>query len=397
MLLFRYSMLDKARQRAREVNQKGALFPWRTINGDEASAYYAAGTAQYHINADIMHALKKYVDATGDQEFLYREGAEMLVETARLWLDLGFFSETKGGQFVINGVTGPDEYNTVVNNNAFTNLMARNNLRYAAETVEQLREKNPGIFRVLVDRTGLAMSEVAEWKNAADRMFVPYDKERGIHLQDDSFLDRERWDFENTPREKYPLLLHHHPLVIYRHQVIKQADVMLAMFLLGNEFTEEQKKKNFDFYDPLTTGDSSLSACIQCIMACEAGYLEKAARYARYAALVDLRDIAGNVRDGLHIASIGGTWMALVYGFAGMREHDGRLSFRPRLSRKAKTKGSRFRITIRGQTLEVNSDRETDQVTYQLVEGSRLTIEHCGEELELAVHVPVVRNLQFTD
>jgi alpha,alpha-trehalose phosphorylase len=397
MLLFRYSMLDKARQRAREVNQKGALFPWRTINGDEASAYYAAGTAQYHINADIMHALKKYVDATGDEEFLYREGAEMLVETARLWLDLGFFSETKGGQFVINGVTGPDEYNTVVNNNAFTNLMARNNLRYAAETVEQLREKNPGIFRVLVDRTGLAMSEVAEWKNAADRMFVPYDKERGIHLQDDSFLDRERWDFENTPREKYPLLLHHHPLVIYRHQVIKQADVMLAMFLLGNEFTEEQKKKNFDFYDPLTTGDSSLSACIQCIMACEAGYLEKAARYARYAALVDLRDIAGNVRDGLHIASIGGTWMALVYGFAGMREHDGRLSFRPRLSRKAKTKGSRFRITIRGQTLEVNSDRETDQVTYQLVEGSRLTIEHCGEELELAVHVPVVRNLQFTD
>lgn len=397
MLLFRYSMLDKARQRAREVNQKGALFPWRTINGDEASAYYAAGTAQYHINADIMHALKKYVDATGDEDFLYREGAEMLVETARLWLDLGFFSESRGGQFCINGVTGPDEYNTVVNNNAFTNLMARNNLRYAAETVERLREKNHGGFQVLLDRTGLEMSEVAEWKNAADRMFIPYDKERGIHLQDDSFLDRERWDFENTPREKYPLLLHHHPLVIYRHQVIKQADVMLAMFLLGNEFTEEQKKKNFDFYDPLTTGDSSLSACIQCIMACEAGYLEKAARYARYAALVDLRDIAGNVRDGLHIASIGGTWMALVYGFAGMREHNGRLTFRPRLSRQAKTKGSRFRVMIRGQTLEVNSDRETDQVTYQLVEGSRLTIEHCGEELDLALHVPVVRDLQYAD
>ena len=217
MLLFRYSMLDKARQRAREVNQIGALFPWRTINGEEASAYYAAGTAQYHINADIMHALKKYVDATGDEDFLYHEGAEMLVETARFWRDLGFFSESKGGQFCINGVTGPDEYNTVVNNNAFTNLMARNNLRYAAETVEQIREKTPGVFRVLVDKTGLAMSEVAEWKKAAEDMFIPYDKEKGIHLQDDSFLDRERWDFENTPREKYPLLLHHHPLVIYRH------------------------------------------------------------------------------------------------------------------------------------------------------------------------------------
>jgi len=397
MLLFRYSMLDKARQRAREVNQKGALFPWRTINGEEASAYYAAGTAQYHINADIMHALKKYVDATGDEEFLYREGAEMLVETARLWLDLGFFSESKGGQFCINGVTGPDEYNTVVNNNAFTNLMARDNLRYAAETLETLREKDPGAFRALVDRTKLEMSEVAKWKNAADRMFVPYDKERGILLQDDSFLDRERWDFENTPREKYPLLLHHHPLVIYRHQVIKQTDVMLAMFLLGNEFTEEQKKKNFDFYDPLTTGDSSLSACIQCIMACETGYLEKAGRYARYASLVDLRDIAGNVRDGLHIASIGGTWMAVVYGFAGMREHEGRLSFRPRLPRKMKIRGFRFRVAIRGQMLEVNFDRETDQVTYQLVEGSRLTVEHCGEEVELAVGVPAVRDLQFTD
>ncbi|NNF83792.1 MAG: glycoside hydrolase family 65 protein, partial [Deltaproteobacteria bacterium] len=397
MLLFRYSMLDKARQRAWEVNQKGALFPWRTINGEEASAYYAAGTAQYHINADIMHALKKYVDATGDEEFLYHEGAEMLVETARFWKDLGFFSKSKGGQFCINGVTGPDEYNTVVNNNAFTNLMARNNLRYAAETVEQLREKNPGVFQVLVDKTGLEMSEVTEWKKAAENMFLPYDKEKGIHLQDDSFLDRERWDFENTPREKYPLLLHHHPLVIYRHQVIKQADVMLAMFLLRNEFTEEQKRKNFDFYDPLTTGDSSLSACIQSIMACEAGYMEKAGRYARYAALVDLRDIAGNVRDGLHIASIGGTWMVITYGFAGMREKDGRLSFRPRLPRNAKSGGFKFRVVIRGQMLEINFDRETDKVTYLLVEGSRLTIEHYGEEMNLAAGVPVVRDLQFAD
>jgi len=397
MLLFRYSMLDKARQRAREVNQRGALFPWRTINGEEASAYYAAGTAQYHINADIMHALRQYVDATGDEDFLFREGVEMLVETARLWMDLGFFSEAKDGQFCINGVTGPDEYNTVVNNNAFTNLMARNNLRYAAETVETVRERNPAAFEALVHKTGLAASEVEDWKKAAERMFVPWDRGRGILLQDDSFLDRKPWDFENTPREKYPLLLHHHPLVIYRHRVLKQADVMLAMFLLWNEFTEEQKKKNFDFYDPLTTGDSSLSACIQCIMACEVGYLELAGRYARHAALVDLRDIAGNVRDGLHIASIGGTWMLVAYGFAGMREHGGRLSFRPRLTRKAKTQGFKFRVVVRGQMLEVNFDRVTDQVIYQLLEGSRLTIEHCGEELELGLHVPVARDLQFTD
>jgi alpha,alpha-trehalose phosphorylase len=172
LLMYRHSMLDKARQRAREVNQKGALFPWRTINGEEASAYYAAGTAQYHINADIMHALKKYVNATGDESFLHQWGAEMLVETARLWRDLGFYSERKSGKFCIHGVTGPDEYNTVVNNNTYTNLMARENLRYAAATVESLRHEQPERYAELVDKTGLEISEIDAWKQAADAMYV---------------------------------------------------------------------------------------------------------------------------------------------------------------------------------------------------------------------------------
>ncbi|MFQ5937226.1 MAG: glycoside hydrolase family 65 protein, partial [Acidiferrobacterales bacterium] len=234
LLSFRYGMLDKARARAQEVNQRGALFPWRTINGDEASAYYAAGTAQYHINADIMYALRKYVQVTGDEEFLHASGAEMLVETARMWADLGFYSERKGGKFCIHGVTGPDEYNTVVNNNAYTNLMARENLWYAAAIVESLRDNHEGLFASLVQETDLEPPEVEEWKRAAHNMYVPYDERAGIHLQDDSFLDREVWDFKNTPENKYPLLLHFHPLVIYRHQVIKQADVVLAMVLLGN-------------------------------------------------------------------------------------------------------------------------------------------------------------------
>jgi len=262
ILKFRHSYLEKARARAREVNQKGALFPWRTINGEEASAYYAAGTAQYHINADIVYALKKYVDVTGDTEFLYDVGAEILVETARLWVDLGFYSEREGGKFCIHGVTGPDEYNTVVNNNTYTNLMARENLRYAARTVESLQHEGPERFEVLVDRTGLEVAEIAEWKRAADSMFVPFDEQTGVHPQDDSFLDKQPWDFDSTSSDKYPLLLHHHPLVIYRHRVIKQADIVLAMFLLGHEFSAEQKKRNFDFYDPMTTGDSSLSVSI---------------------------------------------------------------------------------------------------------------------------------------
>ncbi|UCG13826.1 MAG: glycoside hydrolase family 65 protein [Deltaproteobacteria bacterium] len=386
LLKFRYSMLDKARQRARELNQRGALFPWRTISGEEASAYYAAGTAQYHINADIMYALKKYVNATGDKEFLYREGAEMLVETARLWSDLGFYSERKGGKFCIHGVTGPDEYNTVVDNNTFTNLMARENLWYAAETVNWLAKEQPARLRELVDRTDLDLSEVGEWERAADLMYIPFDETRGINPQDDSFLEKEVWDFENTPADKYPLLLHHHPLVIYRHRVIKQADMVLAMFLLGDEFSLEQKKRNFDYYDKLTTGDSSLSVGIQSIIAAELGYMEKAREYSRYALLMDLADIGGNVSHGCHIASTGAVWMVCVYGFGGMRDYDGILSFNPRLPDMALR--LRFPLTVRGQVLHVDVGKES--VTYSLRQGDGLVIQHEHEEIRLSPVAPVV-------
>jgi alpha,alpha-trehalose phosphorylase len=384
LLSFRHSYLDKARQRAREVNQKGALFPWRTINGDEASAYYAAGTAQYHINADIVYGIRKYVDVSGDEEFLWGAGAEILVETARLWEDLGFFSERKGGKFCIDGVTGPDEYNTVVNNNTFTNLMARENLWYAASTVESLQRNRPERFAALVHETGLDPSEIAAWKRAADNMYVPYAEEPGIHPQDDAFLSRESWDFDNVPAEKYPLLLHFHPLVIYRHRVIKQADIVLAMFLLSSEFSFEQKQRNFEYYDPLTTGDSSLSCAIQAILASEIGAFDLARQYADYALYMDLGDVHGNVKDGVHLATLGGTWMCVVYGIAGLRDDDGQLCFRPRLTERFQE--IRFKLTVRGQMLEVHIQRE--KVTYLLCEGSELVIQHNNKEIELKVGVP---------
>ena len=389
LLKFRHDKLPQARQRARDLDQRGALFPWRTINGEEASAYYAAGTAQYHLNADIMYALRKYIDAAGDTEFLHETGAELLVETARMWSDLGFYSERMGGKFCIHGVTGPDEYTAVVNNNTFTNLMARENLWHAAQTVTALREAKPERYAALVDKTGLDFEEVAEWQAAADQMHVAYDEELGIHPQDEHFLEREPWDFSNTPTDKYPLLLHYHPLMIYRHQIIKQTDVVLAMFLLGNEFTFEQKKRNFDYYDPLTTGDSSLSASIQSIAASEVGYADKAYEYFRYAALMDLANVRGNVQDGVHLASIGGTWMALVYGFGGMRDHGGHLSFSPRLP--AQWQRLKFPLMIQGMSLVVDIQR--DSVTYLLRQGSTVRIFHQGEEVQLTVSVPCTRPL----
>jgi alpha,alpha-trehalose phosphorylase len=389
MLKYRYSILDRARARAREVNQKGALFPWRTINGEEASAYYAAGTAQYHINADIMYSLKKYVEVTGDEEFLFQYGAEMLVETARLWADLGFYLDGDGRRFHIHGVTGPDEYNTVVNNNTFTNLMARENLWYAVATVERMKGADPERYAALVHDTKLREEEIGEWKRAADSMYIPFDEGKGIHPQDDDFLNKEVWDFENTPADRYPLLLHYHPLVIYRYQVIKQADVAMAMFLLGHEFSKEQKRRNFDYYDPLTTGDSSLSACIESILAWELGYEGKAHNYFSYGLLMDLADVGGNVKDGVHIASMGGAWMTVVYGVAGLRDWNGRISFHPKLPES--TNLLNFRLTIRGRLLEVEMKR--DGVTYTLLEGEDLVFEHCGEEIALTGGSPVLRDL----
>ncbi len=386
LLKHRYDHLDKARERARELGHPGATFPWRTINGYEASAYYAAGTAQYHINADIVYAIRKYVEVTGDVEFLHRYGAEILVETARFWLDLGGFIEHDGRRFCINGVTGPDEYTAVVNNNFFTNIMARENLRYAVAVVHELEKKHPEVFADLVRKTGLASGETTEWQKAADLMYVPYDERLGIYPQDDAFLNKEIWDFANTPEDKYPLLLHYHPLNLYRHQVIKQADTILAMFLLGDQFSLEEKKRNFDYYDPLTTHDSSLSVCIQSIVANEVGYTAKAREYFNFAVSMDLADVGGNMMHGAHIASIGGSWMALVYGFAGMRDHGGRITFQPRPPEDWRC--LRFPLTIRGSRIRV--EVRPDATTFRLEDGAGLRLWHEDTEVSLSPDTPEI-------
>ncbi|TVQ95614.1 MAG: glycoside hydrolase family 65 protein [Spirochaetaceae bacterium] len=387
LLRFRYSMLPQARERAKELSEDGALFPWRTINGEEASSYYAAGTAQYHINADIAFAIKRYVDIRGDREILGEVGVEILVETARLWAGLGFFSPDTGA-FHIHGVTGPDEYTTVVNDNTFTNLMARSNLRYAAEMVEWLEAEQPEAFSHLTHNTRLEADEPARWRRAADCMYIPYDKERGINPQDDNFLEKEVWDFNNTPHENYPLLLHYHPLVIYRHQVIKQADVVLAMVLLGDEFSLEQKRRNFEYYDPLTTGDSSLSACFQAILAAEIGHEQKALEYFQYALLMDLANVAGNVVDGVHIASTGGVWMTLVYGFGGMRDFHGALSFEPQLP--SAWGNLKFRLRFHESRISVEITHK--HLRFELYEGEPLTITVRGEKVNLELNKPVEIN-----
>ncbi len=375
---FRWELLDAARRRAREMSQVGALYPWRTINGEEASAYYAAGTAQYHINAAVVLALRRYLEASGDIDFLSHEGAEILVETARLWADLGFYSQNGGRTFHIHRVTGPDEYTTVVNDNFYTNVMATFNLRYAARTIRFLAQSNPEAFESLVRQTGLELQELDDWDAAADCMFIPFDEELGINPQDSEFLELEPWDWEATPPEHFPLLLNYHPLVIYRHQVLKQADVVLAMFLRSERFPVDQKRRNFDFYDPITTGDSSLSSCVQAIVAAEVGYDELAVEYFNRSLFLDLSDSHGNTAQGVHVANAGGVWAGIVHGFAGMVEQGNHLEFTPRLP--AAWDGLRFRLCRHGSVVQI--DLDPDGLTVTLLTGSGVPV-RTGDDVVL--------------
>lgn len=388
VLRFRQRMLEPARARALEMNQHGALFPWRTINGQESSAYYAAGTAQYHIDADISYALTQYVAATGDDDFLARGAIDILVETARMWEDLGFWRTNADDVFHIHGVTGPDEYTTVVNDNLYTNVMARANLASAASAVDNLQVLDPHAHKKLVERLGVTPAEVAGWRRAAAYMHIPFDEKLGVHPQDAAFLEKELWDLEHTPDNRLPLLLHYHPLVIYRFQVLKQADVVLALYLQGDRFTTEEKLADFEYYDPLTTGDSTLSAVVQSIIASEVGYHELALRYFRSALFVDLADLHHNAADGVHVASTGGVWAGLVSGFGGFRDHNGRFTFDPRLPDGWER--LTFRLTIRGSRVRV--DLTEDAIRFRLETGgpdAAVPLAVRGQEVLVTADAPV--------
>jgi alpha,alpha-trehalose phosphorylase len=369
VLRWRHAVLPEARQRALDLGLQGAAFPWRTIRGEESSGYWPAGTAAFHINADIANAVLQYVDATDDSKFEREVGAEILVETARLWRSLGHHDAE--GRFRIDGVTGPDEYSAIKDNNVFTNLIAQRNLAAAADVAE----KHEGVAEAL----GVTTEEAASWRDAAAAMMIPYDDRLGVHPQHEGFTQHALWDFARTPAKHYPLLLYYPYFDLYRKQVVKQADLVLAMQLRGDAFTAEQKARNFAYYEPLTVRDSSLSACTQAVIAAEVGQLELAHDYLAEAALMDLRDVERNTRDGMHMASLAGAWIALVQGFGGMRAERGTLTFNPRLP--GSITRLTFRIRYRGCLLRVTVNGHL--ATYELLDGDTLVIFHHGERLSL--------------
>ncbi len=374
-LRWRHTTLGLARERAKTLGLRGAAFPWRTIDGQECSAYWPAGTAAFHICADIADAVGRYQAAAEDREFERDTGLELLVETARLWRSLGHHDAT--GNFRIDGVTGPDEYSAVADNNVYTNLMAQRNLRLAAEIVERHEDRAAGL--------GVNDEEVAAWRDAAQAMLIPYDEQLGVHPQAERFTEHERWHFEATTPEQYPLLLHFPYVDLYRKQVVKQADLVLALHLRGDAFTAEQKARNFAYYETLTVRDSSLSACTQAVIAAEVGHLELAYDYFGEAALMDLGNIEHNTRDGLHIASLAGAWIVAVAGFGGMRDHDGALSFAPRLPERLTRLA--FGLCFRERRLRVAVNH--DHARYSLLQGEPLQITHYGEAITVTTHKAV--------
>lgn len=395
LLEYRFGTLKQARQRARQLSHsRGAAYAWRTINGEECSAFFPAGTAQYHINADIAYAIRSYVASTEDTQFLIDQGAEMIFETARLWADLGEYVPARGNAFCIHGVTGPDEYTAIVDNNCYTNMLAQENLRYACQVAHWLKDTNPAAYNNIATKLEppLAESELSEWARAADAMYIPYDPQTGLFAQDDGFFNRAAWRWDWGKRDgKDVLLKRFHYLVIYRHQVSKQADVVLALYLLPERSTLEEKRRNFNYYEQITTHDSSLSTCTFGIVASEIGYHGRAYNYFMETARMDLDDHHGNVTAGVHIANMAGTWMSLVNGFAGLRLESGNHiaesipHYKPYLPDQWDEYS--FRVChSRHCVLQVTIKRTASgvEVEYEFISGSKtLNLKHHGIPFEL--------------
>ena len=379
LLDYRYGTLEQARERARILgHDKGALFPWRTINGEEASTYYPLGTAQYHINADIAYALSLYLQVTGDVDYLKEKGAEILIETARVWADVGSFAECKGGRYCICSVTGPDEYNVLVDNNFYTNLMARENLRDAKGAVEYLARHDREALARLKKKLDFSEEELKLWQKIIDHMYFPYDEARQVYPLDDGFMMRRPWDESRIPEEKRAWLYeNYHPLFIMRHRMSKQADAILGMYLHSHLFTKEEIRRNYDFYQEVTLHHSSLSTCIFGIVACDIGYYDEAYRYFSQSARMDLDDYHHNFYAGIHGANMAGTWQAVVNGFAGLRCQDSRLKFSPSLP--SEWESYSFKLRYKRSLLRIGVSR--GQAEFTLEEGEKITFYIGGKEI----------------
>ena len=387
MLMYRYRILDHAKNRAKEMDGKGALFAWASIDGNETSTCIEASTAEYHLQSDIAYAINRYYRSTNDKHFLYHYGAEILFETAAFMYHLGAYIPENDNHFCINGVCGPDEYAGTVNNNFYTNMMLRFHFNFAIEVYEMMKQERPDLLQKLKSKIRITEQDIRNWRHASDTMYPCYNERLGIFEQDASFLTKNPVDVSKLPQHVSLLGSETHLLNVWRMQLIKQADVILLLFLLGKDYTPEQKKANYDFYEPKTNHGSSLSPAVHSIIANEIGYKKDAYAYFRSSAYMDLCDFKHNTAGGLHMACLGGVWMTVANGYLGMRDYDDKLIFHPVIPDEWDS--YLIHIVYRGSVLRIEVNHQ--QTIFILKKGPSVAFECYGKHfcLKDALTIPM--------
>jgi len=371
LLEYRYNHLDKAIENAEKLGFKNgaALYPMVTMNGEECHNEWEITFEEIHRNGAIAYAIFNYYRFTGDYSYIPEKGLEVLIAIARFWHQRATFSTDKN-QYVILGVTGPNEYENNVNNNWYTNYLAKWCIDYAVENIDKIAAEYATDFTRIMNKVKLSGSEIKEWKAVADNMYFPYSEKHQVYLQQDGFLDKELITVKNLPKSERPINQKWSWDRILRSPYIKQADTLQGFYFFEDEFTNEQLERHFDFYEPFTVHESSLSPCVHSIQAAKLGRMEQAYTFYLRTSRLDLDDYNHEVHEGLHITSMAGTWMSIVEGFGGMRVKDGKLSFATKIPKQ--WKGYSFKVNFRNHIIKVNVTQE--QTYFEML---------CGEELEV--------------
>lgn len=387
LLDFRYKTLPQAMQRAKDVDCDGACYPIATIDGTESCDLWQHSNLQLHVGTAISYGIWHYVKNTGDKEFLHSKGAEMLIQISRFYATRGQWGQ-QSGKYGYFGVMGPDEFQLMVNNNCYINLMAQKSFEYTLDTLSEMKEQAPEAFAMVAEKTGLRDEELTDWKNKADNMKIPVDEVTGVFEEHDGFFDMPHIDIHSIPVTEFPLYSNWSYDRLYRYDMIKQPDVLMFMFLYNGQFSKEEKLANYEYYESRCIHESSLSPSIHSILASEIGKPEEAYSFFEFATRLDLDNYNRNTREGLHTTSIAAAWMNIVYGFGGMRSDGDRLSFQPSLperwneySFQVMYEGVLLRILVNKTSVTLNAIHggSTDIIVY----GQSITVDASETTLPL--------------
>jgi maltose phosphorylase len=382
LLEFRYRTLPEAIQRAKDVDCEGACYPIATIDGTESCDLWQHSNLQLHVGTAVSYGIWHYVKNTGDREFLYSKGAEMLIQISRFYATRGQWG-ARSGEYGYFGVMGPDEFQLMVNNNCYINLMAKKLFEYTLETVADMQAEVPDAFAELAAKTALLEEELTDWANKAEHMRIPEDPDSGVYEEHDGFFDMPHIDIHSIPVTEFPLYSNWSYDRLYRYDMIKQPDVLMFMFLYNGQFSREAKLANYEYYEPRCIHESSLSPSIHSILASEIGKHEEAYQFFEFATRLDLDNYNRNTCEGLHTTSIAAAWMNIVYGFGGMRSDGERLSFRPTLPERWTSYS--FQVLYEGALLKLEITK--DSVRIQAASGGSAEIIVYGQQIKVGADV----------